>query len=153
MKKFTILFLLPLLSLFACNTEESQSGPQISINSLGTETITVEDEQFFAVQSGEALPLSAMIKGDTPLTEYRFEIHIDDGNDHNHRGKSSEVAWEFTKTILITDQPMEIDLNTTVTEVPSTGIKSGKYHFGLYARDEFGKENSEYIDFYILEEE
>ncbi|GJM60255.1 DUF4625 domain-containing protein [Persicobacter diffluens] len=145
MKKLLFAFVLGTF-FSSCSSDDNNDNtvaPEVTINQLADETEEHDGEEMALVEPGEELYLNADITGKNKIASYKFDIHFA-GDDHDHRTSSTDVEWSWNKIEELEGDVYEIKIDENIVMVPDeiegNHIKEGKYHFAVFAIDEFGNE-------------
>lgn len=141
MKKYRFIYPFAFIAtLFSCSSDDNSptdtEKPTIVIN-------TPTDEQEFHL-SGE-IHTNISFSDNVELASYKIDIHFA-GDGHAHRQVQDEfIEWNYETTGVVSGKNDEIDLLITIPE----NVKQGHYHFGVYALDQAGNQEVQWIELEI----
>jgi uncharacterized membrane protein len=129
MKKHIIAFACIVLSasfiLGSCKKEDTEK-PTVKISS------PTNNKEY---HPGETITVIADISDNEELSQYKLEIHFDDGHGHKSTMHGDE-GWEFEEIVKISGKAYS--LNRSV-KIPND-VKEGKYHVVVECTDKAGNE-------------
>lgn len=93
---------------------------------------------------GDNIHFEARFSDDTELSEYKIDIHFDDGHDHkSHKHDGHEWHYTYTATLSGKNQMVHHDIS-----IPEDA-EHGEYHFMVFCTDKAGNESFIKIDIEI----
>lgn len=138
MKKYRFIYAFAFITtLFSCSSDDNSvtdtEKPAIVINAP-------TDEQEF--HSSDEIHAHISFSDNVELTSYKIDIHFA-GDGHAHRQMQDEfIEWNYETTGVISGKNDEVHLYITIPE----NIKQGHYHFGVYALDQAGNQEVQWIE-------
>lgn len=129
------------LTLFSCSSDSTSPDsekPTISI-------VKPTDEQ--SVLAGENLAVEIAFSDNVELASYKIEIHYSgDGHSHNRLNTPNEdIPWNYHSEGNLSGKN---DIIHSTVQVP-INAENGIYHFGVYALDRAGNQQSDWVEFEI----
>ncbi len=137
-KYFTLLISLLLVSALtvSCSKDdEDTKKPEI-------ELINPQDHDEF--HPGENIHFEASFSDDTELSEYKIDIHFDDGHDHK-TVRDGDHEWHYVHTAELSGRNQMVHHDISIPE----DAKHGHYHFMVFCTDKAGNESFIKIDIEI----
>ncbi len=138
MKKHRFIYAFAFIAtLFSCSSDDNSTTdtekPTIVINAP-------TDEQEF--HSADEIHAHISFSDNVELASYKIDIHFA-GDGHAHRQMQDDfIEWSYETTGVISDKNDEINLFITIP----VNVKEGHYHFGVYALDQAGNQQVQWIE-------
>lgn len=141
MKKYRFIYAFTFVAiLFSCSSDDNSvtdtEKPAIVIHAPA-------DEQEF--HSSDVVHANISFSDNMELASYKIDIHFA-GDGHAHRQMQDEfIEWNYETMGIVSGKNDEIDLLITIPE----NVKEGHYHFGVYALDQAGNQEVQWIELAI----
>lgn len=98
------------------------------------ELISPQDHDEF--HPGENIHFEASFSDDTELSEYKIDIHFDDGHDHKSF-KDGGYEWHYTHTAKLSGKSQMVHHDISIP----ADARHGDYHFMVFCTDKAGNES------------
>lgn len=141
MKKYKSIYAFAFIAiLFSCSSDDNSvtdtEKPAIVIHA------PTNDQEFHTT---DEIYANISFSDNVELASYKIDIHFA-GDGHAHRQMQDDfIEWNYETAGIISGKNDKINLNITIPE----NTKEGHYHFGVYALDQAGNQEVQWIELNI----